>query len=135
MSIGPDIDEVLDEIGTAFTIKRDSGDVAGGYLDITPNTQVTKPFIREFFLEVMLSYNTTILPGEVLELDTSGDRYLTVNLTPAFSRTKSRIMMELFINVMFPVNCSDHPGKLIGTMILMKELNILMWKNQIVMPC
>jgi len=84
MSIGPDIDEVLDEIGTSFTIKRDSGDVAGGYLDITPNTQVTKPFIREFFLEVMLSYETTIVPGEVLELDTSGERFLMMNLTPSF---------------------------------------------------
>lgn len=38
MSIGPDISEALTEVGNSYTIKRESGDVAGGYLDITPNT-------------------------------------------------------------------------------------------------
>lgn len=84
MSIGPDISEALTEVGNSYTIKRESGDVAGGYLDITPNTQVTKPFIREFFLEVTMDYETSIQPGEVLELDTSGDKFLLMNFTPSF---------------------------------------------------
>ena len=84
MTIGPDINEVLEEIGTAFTIKRDSGDVEGEYLEITPNTQVTKPFIREFFLEVMIQYDTDVVPGDVIELNTSEERFLLMNSTPAF---------------------------------------------------
>jgi hypothetical protein len=50
-------------------------------LDITPNTQVTKPFIREFFLEVMLSYDTGVQAGEVVELDTPGSRHMLANKT------------------------------------------------------
>ena len=81
MTIGPDIKEVLAEVGTAFSIVRESGTVAGGYLDITPNTQVTKPFIREFFLEVMLSYDTGVQTGEVVELDVPGTKHMLANKT------------------------------------------------------
>jgi hypothetical protein len=81
MTIGPDIKEILSDIGTTFTIKRDSGDVDGGYLDITPNTQVTKPFIREFFLEIELAYDTSIQAGEILELDVPGTIHMLANKT------------------------------------------------------
>jgi hypothetical protein len=82
MTIGPDIKEVLSEVGTAFTIKRDSGDITGEFLDFSPNTQVTKPFIREFFLEVMLSYDTDTVPGDIVELDVPAVPYMVMNLTP-----------------------------------------------------
>jgi hypothetical protein len=82
MGIGPDIAEVIQEIGTAFTIVRDSGNITGEYLDFDPNTQVTKPFIREFFLEIMLSYQTLAESGDVIEFDVPGDRYLLMNKTP-----------------------------------------------------
>ena len=81
MTIGPDIAEALNEVGTSFTIKRASGDVSGGYLDFSPNTQVTKPFIREFFLEIMLPYDTIVEVGEVIELDTSGTVHMLANKT------------------------------------------------------
>jgi len=69
MTIGVDIENVLEEIGTAFTIKRDSGDITGEYLDAETNAQVTKPFIREFFLEVMFQYNTEVVSGDIIDLD------------------------------------------------------------------
>ena len=81
MTIGPDIKNVFIEVGTSFTIIRDSGNVAGGYMDITPNTQVTKPFIREFFLEVELAYDTGVNAGELLEIDTPGTVYMLANKT------------------------------------------------------
>lgn len=81
MSIGLDIKQVLIEIGTSFTIKRTTGDVAGGYLDYEMNRQVTKPFIREFFLEATLSYDTAVIPGDIIELS-DGRRYLVMNLSP-----------------------------------------------------
>jgi hypothetical protein len=83
MTIGPDIEEVLEEVGTKFTILRDSGNITGEYLDFEPNSQVTKPFIREFFLEAMLSYATAVVSGDVIQFDTTGSRYLVMNFTPA----------------------------------------------------
>ena len=82
MTIGPDIKEVLAEVGTSFTIKRDSGDLAGGYLDITPNTQVTKPFIRLKPVYVRLQQYTLAEPGDIIELDTPAISYMLINLTP-----------------------------------------------------
>ena len=82
MTIGPDIAEALEEVGLAFTILRDTGNVEGEYLDITPPTQVGRPFMREFFSEIMLSYETVVISGDVIELDTSGEHFLLMNKTP-----------------------------------------------------
>ena len=81
MTIGPDIKEILSEIGTSFTIKKDSGDVSGEYLDFVLNTQATKPFIREFFLETMFSYDTQVDAGDLIELIVPEEHYLVANLT------------------------------------------------------
>ena len=82
MSIGPDIKEVLTEVGTAYTIIRSAGNVAGEYLDYELNAQVTKPFIQEFFLDASLSYNTALIAGDILEFNVAGTRYLLMNKTP-----------------------------------------------------
>ena len=82
MTIGPDIKEVYEEVGTAFTILRTGGDVAGGHLHFNLNRQVTKPFIREFFVEAFFAYDTGTQPGEVLKFDTTADVYLVMNKTP-----------------------------------------------------
>jgi len=82
MSIGPGIKEVLQEVGTAFTLIRDSGNISDEHLDYELNAQVTKPFIQEFFLEATLSYDTVAIVGDVLEFDTLGTRFLLMNKTP-----------------------------------------------------
>lgn len=79
MSLGSDIDAVLEEIGTVITI---IGTGSGEYLDFEPNAQVTKPFIREFFLDAMIPYNTSVVTGDVLEFDVTGERYIVMNKTP-----------------------------------------------------
>lgn len=81
MTIGPDIEEVLEEECTSFTILRDSGNITGEFLDFEPNTQVTKPFIREFFLEAILAYNTQVRDGDLIQFDVTGDIYLVMNFT------------------------------------------------------
>lgn len=80
--IGLDIKEVLSEVGVSFTIIRDSGNVTGEYVMYSPNAQVTKPFIREFFLDARLAYDTACVVGDVIEFNTTGDRYLIMNRTP-----------------------------------------------------
>ena len=82
MTIGPDIKEAINEVGVSFTVIRDSGNVDGGWLIFKPNAQVTKPFIREFFLEAQMAYDTATLNGDIIEFDTTADRYMVMNFTP-----------------------------------------------------
>uniref|UniRef100_A0A6M3J720 Uncharacterized protein n=1 Tax=viral metagenome TaxID=1070528 RepID=A0A6M3J720_9ZZZZ len=85
--IATDIKSVYAEVGIKFDIVRDSGIISGEYLDWEPNQQVTKPFIREFFLECALAYDTDASEGEVIQFMPSGEvnggeRYLLMNKTP-----------------------------------------------------
>lgn len=82
MTIGPDIKEAIQEIGPAITIVRDSGNVTGEYIITKGNAQVTKPFIREFFLEAKFQYDSEAVAGDFIEIDTTGDRYIIMNFTP-----------------------------------------------------
>ena len=84
MSAATSIKNGLRKAGISITILRDSGDVTGEYANVEPNQQVTKPFIKEFFLEALMSYDTVAIPGDVIEFDTSGDRYLLMNKIPSF---------------------------------------------------
>jgi hypothetical protein len=82
MTIGPDIKEAITEVGVSFTVIRDSGNVDGGYLIFKPNAQVTKPFIREFFLEAQMAYDTPTVNGDIIEFNTTSNRYMVMNFTP-----------------------------------------------------
>ena len=82
MTIGPDIKEAIVEVGIGFTVIRDSGNVSGEYLTSKSNAQVTKPFIREFFLEGTMQYDTVVVSGDIIEFDTTGTRYLVTHITP-----------------------------------------------------
>lgn len=79
MGIGLDIKEVLVDVGVAFSILRDSGTLSGEYLDYETNRQVTKPFIREYFLEATLPYDTRAIPGDIIKFDKTGDNFILVN--------------------------------------------------------
>lgn len=82
MSIGPDIKEVLQELGVSFTILRATGNVTGERLDYDPNSQVTKPFIREHFLETTFQYDTVVEAGDTIQFDTDGRKFIIVHLDP-----------------------------------------------------
>ena len=82
MGIGEDIKEVFRDVGTAYTIFRDSGNLSGEYLDSFLNSQVTKPFIRAFFLESSLPYDTRAIAGDIIQFDITSDKYMLMNKTP-----------------------------------------------------
>ena len=85
MSIGPDLAEVYEEVGTSIKIlKPDGSTVLGEFLDFDINRQVTKPFIREFFIEASFSYITVVAGGDVVEFIVDGRKFLIMNLTPEF---------------------------------------------------
>ena len=79
--LGDDYKEVIAEIGEAVIIVRKSGNISGEFIKAQDNAQVTKPFIREFFLEADFTYDTQILAGDVLQL-TDSRKYLVMNSTP-----------------------------------------------------
>ena len=82
MTIGPDIKEAIVEVGLSYTIIRDSGNIEDNYLTAKPNEQVTKPFIREYFLEAQITYDSPLVAGDIIEFDTTGNRYIVMHLTP-----------------------------------------------------
>lgn len=86
MSIGFDIKDVYVEVGTAYSASRVgpgvSGELETGYLDFELNRQVTKPFIREYFIEASLPYDTISAVGDVIEFTGDGRKFLLMNLTP-----------------------------------------------------
>lgn len=82
MSIGPDLKEVLEEVGVSFQIITYDGTVvASEYLDYEINRQVTKPFIREYFLEAFVSHDTVLSAGNYVLLK-DGRRFIVMNKTP-----------------------------------------------------
>ena len=82
MSFGPDITETLQEIGTAFTIVRVAGNVTGEYLYFKTNRQVTKPFVREFFLEATFQHDSVAESGDIIEFTSDTRRFMIAVMTP-----------------------------------------------------
>jgi len=80
MTIGPDIREAIVEVGSAITILRAAGNVTGEYLKYKLNSQVTKPFIQEFFLEADIPYDTVVAVGDVVQINVTTIKYLVMNL-------------------------------------------------------
>lgn len=83
MSIGPDIKEVLQEVGTRFRLERVDGTIVNGeYLDYDTNSQATKPFIREFFVSGYVAYDSKVKAGDYIVILADGRRFVVMNSTP-----------------------------------------------------
>ena len=82
MGVGADIKEVLVDVGTSILIVRAARNISGEFIKYQLNAQVTKPFIREFFLDAIISYDTKIVSGDIIEFKKTSGRYLVVTKTP-----------------------------------------------------
>jgi len=81
MSTGLDIKEAVVDVGSSFTIIRESGTIAGGYLDFEVNSQATKPFIRGFFVEATLAYDTAVVEGDIVNVPNLDGQFMVMNNT------------------------------------------------------
>ena len=81
MGVAEDIADAYSEVGIGYTILRDSGNWSGEYMYAKPNSQITKPFIREFFLEVQMPWNTSGESGSLTQIDVTGDVFMVANKT------------------------------------------------------
>jgi hypothetical protein len=82
VSIGIDIKEVLEEVGGAYVLVRDSGNVSGEYGTFKYTAQATKPITLEHFRRARLAYDTDAVAGDVLEFTTSSERFMITNKMP-----------------------------------------------------
>jgi hypothetical protein len=82
MSIGPDIKEAIWDVGTSYNILLPTPITDIEKLVYKGNAQATKPFIREFFLEATMSYDTQVIPGAVVKMVVSAIPYIVMNKTP-----------------------------------------------------
>lgn len=98
MSLGEDIKEMLrDDIGVSYDIYKSSENwknYSGEYLEYELNSQVSDPFIREFFIEARLQYDTQAETGDLIKLQNQGQFYILMNKTP-----------DIFENEAFQYNC------------------------------
>lgn len=83
MSIGPDIKEVFEELGTPYTIRKHSGGVISGeYLDYEVPINATSTFIINYTLDATFSYDTRAKCGDIIEFDDNGSRFLLALANP-----------------------------------------------------
>ena len=81
MSIGPDIQEVLAELGTAITLHPYGGTpVPAGHIDFVVFTEHSTPFTRMFLHSATTQYDTIVNIGDVVSW--GGNYYLTTNKKP-----------------------------------------------------
>jgi hypothetical protein len=78
-SLGAEIKTAYIEVGTRYDI---IGKVSGEYLLGELNAQVTKPFIRENFLEAALPYDTSGEVGDILWFSGERANFILMNKTP-----------------------------------------------------
>lgn len=82
MSVGGDIKEALEEIGSSIVIFRDSVEISSESCIIELNEQATKPFIISFFKKTTFPYDTKAVSGDIINFDTTGDSYLVTTINP-----------------------------------------------------
>ena len=83
MSLGLDLKSAIEETGLLFSLHRDGVlQSATNYVWLKSNAQVTKPFIREFFLEGQVAYDLDIKSGDVVTITGTGVQYLVAHSTP-----------------------------------------------------
>lgn len=92
MGIGPDIYDVLVELGTPVEIiKHDSSNPVTEYIDYEYSSQASSPFITQYVLFATFSYNTAMAPGDLIKFLDNG-QYLLVT-----GKSTSRFEQEVVV--------------------------------------
>ena len=80
MSVGDDIKDALSEVGVAYTIVRDAGNVSGEAGLLEYSAQLTKPVTIESFRRCTAPYDTQMITGDVVEFGVIDQKFLVTNL-------------------------------------------------------
>ena len=82
MSVGEDIKEAIEEVGSAYTILRDSGNITDEIGLLEYSAQVTKPLTIESFRRGTMGFDTQIITGDVIEFGIIDQRFIVTNTMP-----------------------------------------------------
>ena len=82
MSVGEDIKEAIEEVGSAYTILRDSGNITDEIGLLEYSAQVTKPLTIESFRRGTMGFDTQIVTGDVIEFGIIDQRFIVTNTMP-----------------------------------------------------
>ena len=85
---GSDVADIIDDIGIPFTI---FGTLTTEKCITKINSQISKPFIREFFLEITALYNTAVVPGNILVFNAPDNRYYLITAN-AFNKLGNAVI-------------------------------------------
>lgn len=121
MSIAEDIRLAYNEIGTAYTIGRTTGDISGEYADIIPNEQATKPFIRSFFKEFATRSNTALVAGDIVTIDITSEQFLVMNIDPDFFENEVIEKLGVFYKVNVSGELTRPSGEVWNSQTYQKE--------------
>jgi len=80
MSVGEDIKEAIEEVGSAYIIFRDSGNISGEIGILEYSAQVTKPITIESFRRGTMGYDTQMITGDVIEFGIIDQRFIVTNI-------------------------------------------------------
>lgn len=101
--VGQDIKEALEEIGVAINYR----DVSGECIKVAPNSQITKPFISEFFVEGMVPFDSAVVVGDVITYVTTDEKFLVMSKIPDLFENEIYSYRTIFYR------CNVTNGKLI----------------------
>lgn len=85
---GSDVADIINDVGLSFLIL---GTSTSEKCITKINAQISKPFIREFFLEITVAYNTAVIPGNILTFNAPDSRYYLITAN-AFNKLGNEIM-------------------------------------------
>jgi hypothetical protein len=80
MSIGDDIKDALSEVGAAYTIVRDAGNISGEAGLLEYSAMLTKPITIEAFRRCKAPYDTQMITGDVVEFGVIDQKFIVTNL-------------------------------------------------------
>lgn len=86
--IGPDIVEVLNELGTLVNIiKHDGSATVQEYIDYEIKVEANSPFLTQFMIDCTLRYDTSANPGDIIQFaDDSTNHILAVHQKSRFEQ-------------------------------------------------
>ncbi len=96
MGIGDTIKKALTKVGSAYTIIRDAGDISGEYAVYDYTQQATKPITLEHFRQADIAYDASIVAGDVIEFEETGERFLIMNMMPDLFKNNVVVYGSIF---------------------------------------
>lgn len=80
MSFSSELFDVYREAGTEIAVLRDTEVFSGEYIVSEISTQVTKPFIKEFFREFYIAESTRVVGGDVVQFVKTNEKFIVMNI-------------------------------------------------------